>query len=340
MPRTGRFSSIATPPARFLVAMVLATLVVLDGPAVAQQGASPSDRRTRVQARRARGKYRGGARSRVAAPVDPAAARARELLATVEWQEGPDIAGLGVIAEFRLPRGFVFTGAKGAKVYLELAQYPVPSELLGILAPYGSSEWFAVFESKKSARKDENARPDADALLREIRTDNDADNAARRSHGWAQRTDLDWEVRPAYDERSGNLSWTTRSSFAGRKVIRSTTRIFGKTGAIDVHLVARGDDLAPAGSALTNLLTVLEFTDGPNGGMRRDGLAGGGGGSGGSSSSHSSGVIVVPTGNYGNSAKGIRMITRSPSILGGGATAFFGAIGAAFKRKRRKEPTG
>lgn len=224
----------------------------------------------------------------------------------------------------------MFTGAKGGKVFLEVARYPAPKDLLGILAPYGSFKWFVVFESKEAARKDDGkGKPDADALLRALRAENEAYNATRRARGWAERTDLDWEQPPSYVERSGNLTWTTKSSFAGRRVIRSTTRIFGQHGAIDAHLVASADDLVRVEATLTNFLTLVEFTDGPNGGMRRDDLAA----SAGSTTSSSAGVTVVPASSY--SAGGTRAIARSPRTIGGCVTAFFGAIGAAFRRKRR-----
>jgi uncharacterized membrane-anchored protein len=254
----------------------------------------------------------------------------RELLRAIEWQEGPDIAGLGVIAEFRLPRGQVFTGAKGARVFLEMAQYPAPKDLLGILLPYGSSEWFVVFESKPTAQKDEGkGKPDAVALLKVLRAENEADNAARRAHGWAERTDLEWEKTPSYDDRGENLTWTTRSSFAGRRVLRSTTRVFGQHGAIDAHVVAGADDLARVETTLANLLTVLEFTDGPNGGMRRTDMAAGGD----SKSSRSTSVTYVHTTNY--TGRAIKTFVKSPRTIGGGITAFVGAIGAAFRKKRK-----
>src|SRR4051812_13531594 len=237
MPRIGRFPITSTMPARLVTGMVLAALVILHGPASAQQAPIPGQRRKRAEnravVRGTTGRTTSPARSRPASsPADPGAEKARELMRSIDWQEAPEIAGLGVIAEFRIPRGYVFTGAKGGKDFLEATHHPAPKELLGILAPYGSFEWFVVFESKEGVRKDDGkGKPDADALLRALRADNEADNATRRTRGWAERTDLGWEQPPAFDARSGNLTWTTKSNYPGRRVIRSTTRIFGKRGA-------------------------------------------------------------------------------------------------------------
>jgi hypothetical protein len=360
MPRIGRFPSTPTIPARFVTGLVLAALVILHGPASAQQAAGTRHRRRRPQNRaavRATPPTSGSAaRPRAASPsldptaafppisaiaarprtatppIDPAVAKARALQRSIEWQEAPEIAGLGVVAEFRIPRGYAFTGAKGAKAFLELAHAPAPKDLLGILVPSGSSKWFLVFEAREAVRKEEGkGKPDADALLRELRAQNEVDNATRRAHGWVERTDLDWEQPPSYDQRTGNLTWTTKANSQGRRVVRSTTRMFGRRGAVDAHLVAGADDMAGARNTLTNFVTLVQFTDGPNGGMRRDDLASSG--SGGSTPSSTPRVAYVPTTTY--SAGATRSIARSPRTIGGFATAFCSAMGAAFGRKRR-----
>src|SRR4051794_14907606 len=238
MPRIGRFPITSTMPARLVTGMVLAALVILHGPASAQQAPIPGQRRKRAEnravVRGTTGRTTSPARSRPASsPADPGAEKARELMRSIDWQQAPEIAGLGVIAEFRIPRNYVFTGAKGGKVFLDVTHAPAPKDLLGILAPYGSIGWFVVFESKEAARKgDGKAKPDADALLRELRAENEADNATRRARGWVERTNLEFDRPPSYDDRTGNLTWTTRSNYGGRRVIRSTTRIFGQRGAI------------------------------------------------------------------------------------------------------------
>src|SRR5262249_30349070 len=218
----------------------------------------------------------------------------------------------------------------------ETARCPAPKDLLGILVPYGSYQWYVIYEWKEGVHKDdekskgqvkekekgkETGKPDADALLKALRAENDADNATRRARGWAERTDLEWEQPPAFDDH-GNLIWTTKSNFAGRQVIRSTTRIFGKPGAIDSQLVvARPDELATAANTFTTFLTLVEFTDGPNGGMRREDLAS----SGGSSGSTSTGATYVPTSTYSASAANTsggaaRSVARSPRTITGFVT--------------------
>src|SRR4051812_33279048 len=114
MPRLGRLPLSPPIPARVARGLMFVSVILLHDPAFAQEAPGP-----------------GGS-----PPVNQAAEEklARERFQQIPWEEGPGTAELGDIAEFRVSRGFVFTGPEGAKAFEELNENPGTKDLLGVLA--------------------------------------------------------------------------------------------------------------------------------------------------------------------------------------------------------------
>src|SRR5262245_54465293 len=69
-----------------------------------------------------------------------------EGISGIMWTTGPTVAALGDQAEITLPEGFVFTGPKGTKTFMELNHNPVDGDELGIVMPMDTtSSWFAIY---------------------------------------------------------------------------------------------------------------------------------------------------------------------------------------------------
>lgn len=316
----GRFAGVSVRPALFVTGLVLAAMVCLNDPVFA----GTSLRKGR------------GARPRAAEPkIDPATARARALFQTIDWEEGPQTVGLGTIAELKLKEGFLFAEGDAAKTFLESWQYSAPKDLLGVVAAAGAYHWFMVIESKPEVRKDgRHIKPDADLLLIAVRQQNTADNAARRTRGWPERSEPDWERPPAYDKLTGTVTWVTRSDASGQPLIRATTRVFGESGAIDAHVVCSAQGLPTVETTVANMLTLLAFADAPEFGERRERAKAAG-----AASEPTSTTTTTPTYTYTSSGGVARTFTRSPRTIGGFFTAVFGAIGAVFRKMTRKKST-
>src|ERR1700678_1043075 len=68
-------------------------------------------------------------------------------LTQINWATGPQEVHLGDFADMAVPSGYRMTDANGARILLESMNNPVPSDLVGLIAPAtGAGKWWAVVE--------------------------------------------------------------------------------------------------------------------------------------------------------------------------------------------------
>src|SRR5436305_8414242 len=79
------------------------------------------------------------ANSSWAQPSVPAA------LQGADWINGPGEASLGSAADIKIPQGYSFTDAQGARAYLQAKGSPIPEGLVGILMP-DAGDWRIILK--------------------------------------------------------------------------------------------------------------------------------------------------------------------------------------------------
>src|SRR5215470_1012362 len=82
----------------------------------------------------------------------------------INWQVGPTTGQLGDIAQLKIPAGYLFTGADGARKVLELTHNPSSGNELGAVVPRGDDQsWFMIFEFADSGYVKDDEKNNLDA---------------------------------------------------------------------------------------------------------------------------------------------------------------------------------
>jgi uncharacterized membrane-anchored protein len=191
--------------------------------------------------------------------------KAANLLKSIQWQEGPTTGRLGNLAEINVPAGMAFTGADGAKKWMEVSQNLYNEDDLGIVVPTAKDQsWWTIFEFNKvgHVKDDEKDKLDAAALLKTIRENNAEGNKERQKRGWDTFEVVGWEREPFYDSRTNNLTWAIRIRGKDGESVNYSVRILGREGYMSVDLVLGPEELAGSIPQFETLLAGYGYTQG------------------------------------------------------------------------------
>jgi uncharacterized membrane-anchored protein len=155
-----------------------------------------------------------------------------------KWISGPAKTSLSIFADLNIPEGYRFTDGEGARTFLKRMNNPVPSGLIGILAP-NSGEWLAVLEFNEIGYvKDANANGmNFKAILKAIQERSEAQNKNHATVGAVNTASVTWESQPVYDEKNHSLEWAIRAETQSGKVINHTLVLLGCRGVLDVTMI-------------------------------------------------------------------------------------------------------
>ncbi len=167
--------------------------------------------------------------------------------AQVQWTSGPADASLGALADITIPKGYRFTDATGAALLLTRMNNPVPTGLVGILAPE-SGQWWAVLEYRDIGYLKDAAKTgmDTKAILQAISDRAQNQNEARRIHNLPLITSVNWALAPAFDANTHVLEWAVLAKTQSGQVVNHTMRLLGRQGILDATVV----EAYQAGAAL------------------------------------------------------------------------------------------
>lgn len=181
----------------------------------------------------------------------------------IEFRVGPCTGHLGAFAEIQVPEGYLFTGTKGTGDFLTLNQNPINGSEVGAVLSQ-TEGWFVIFEYSETGhvQDDEKDDLDADDLLDTLKEGNKAGNETRKSRGWQPIELLGWHKPPFYDSKTNNLTWATLLQSEEHKTINWSTRLLGRTGTMNVDLVASPDQIEGAMPAFESLMTSFAYNDG------------------------------------------------------------------------------
>ena len=183
-----------------------------------------------------------------------------EAFSELNWMEGPVTAKVGLLAEQKVPEGFVFLEEKDARKLLELTKNLSDNSDVGVIMPVDRS-WWACYEYADCGYVSDSEKNslDADEILKALKEGNREGNAERRRRGFPEMELIGWAVPPHYDEVTHNLEWATKlTSDEGGLVVNYNTRILGRGGVMSVILVCEPGEL---GAVLPQFKTALNGFD-------------------------------------------------------------------------------
>jgi uncharacterized membrane-anchored protein len=179
-----------------------------------------------------------------------------------EWISGPASAKLGRIASIRIPQGFKFADAPGARAILERATSSVPKGLVGILSPESEGWWVVLkFTDLGYVKDDDKARMDPAAILKSVWNGIERQNVELTKQGLAPTSSVDWELKPLYDANDHTLEWAIRSQSQPQSQVKHTVCLLGRHGTLEAVTVRpyRGfSDLTPLKQLVKGLVFNAE----------------------------------------------------------------------------------
>ena len=201
----------------------------------------------------------------VAAAQEPASQQPQP---KINWQVGPTTGQLGDIAQLKIPAGYLFTGADGARKVLELTHNIPSGKELGALVPQSDDKsWFMIFEFEDTGyvKDDEKDNLNADALLKNMKENTEAANAERQKRGWKAFHVTGWEHTPYYDAMTHNLTWAIRGRGddpTSSGSVNHSIRILGRRGTMNVDLVVAPGEYAASTSEFNTIISGFTYSAG------------------------------------------------------------------------------
>ncbi len=192
----------------------------------------------------------------------------------LNWTLGPAKGQLGDQAEIEIPKDYKFLDAAETQAVLRAFGNPTSGRELGLLAPVDKADpnemkWLMVFEfnSVGYVKDDEKDKLDADAILASIREGTEDSNEERKRLGGAPMHITGWQEKPNYDPQTNNLQWAIKGESEGRpapdnQIVNYNTRMLGRSGVMEVTLIASPAELASVTPIYKQLLTGFVYTQG------------------------------------------------------------------------------
>jgi len=180
--------------------------------------------------------------------------------AELDWQRGPASFTLGNRATIRLPERSAALSESESSKFLKLTGN-LPSPGLNIIV---GNNWWATFEFDESGYIKDGDEIDADALLKQLKAQDEPSNEARRRQGLSELHTDGWYVAPHYDKSTRHLEWGLRlhASDDPAPVINYTVRLLGRHGYERVVLVSSPETLDRDVAEFKTLLGAFEFNGG------------------------------------------------------------------------------
>jgi uncharacterized membrane-anchored protein len=179
------------------------------------------------------------------------------------WQFGPTKVQVGPQATLDVPQGYAFLGPEGTRRLNELMQNPPHQADTYTLAP-NNKAWIAFFAYDDVGYVKDDEKLDADEILKNVREGTEQSNKERRSRGWETLTVIGWKNPPKYDNELKSLAWSflAREDKSQSEVVNYNARILGRSGVMNVVLVAHPDALATAVGQFKGTMGGFTFAPG------------------------------------------------------------------------------
>ena len=190
---------------------------------------------------------------------------------TINWVSGPAKANLGEYAEINVPTGYRFAVAEQARIFYRLMGKPVPTQIVGILAP-ASGKSLVTFEYAdigyiKDAGSD-SLNPDA--VLVTLRRKVQRQNEQMVTPSPASIPAVDWELQPKFDRNEHILEWANRVRNEAGTIVYQVVSLIGRGGVLKAITVQSRQDWTNS-VPLRGLMDGVSYKEGYAYGNYRDG---------------------------------------------------------------------
>ena len=195
----------------------------------------------------------------------PEMQRLLKRVAETEWTVGPAECQIGSVARIKIPAGFRFIGANGARALVELYGNPPDNSVLAAILPTDeASDWtlFFQFDDVGYVKDEEKDTLNADSILSSMRETIGPQNSERRSLGLEEMQNMSWSRPPFYDPVTNNLNWGLRLHFPSGDSVNYDIRILGRYGVMEATLLDSPETFAQSVPTINTLLEGFEFNPG------------------------------------------------------------------------------
>jgi uncharacterized membrane-anchored protein len=142
--------------------------------------------------------------------------------------------------------------------------------VLGAIVPKGANffapeSWAAIitYDNDGHVADDDAASINYDDLLKEMQGETAAENDERTKAGYETITLVGWAQKPSYDAAGHKLHWAKHLRFGKEdETLNYAIRALGRTGVLQVNVVASMGQLADINTKVPQLLTMVTFNEG------------------------------------------------------------------------------
>jgi len=184
----------------------------------------------------------------------------RAEMAKLPWQKGPATGAVSTHAKLAVPAGANLLPESSGARFLELTgNLPEPGDTILV-----RGDWWATLSFDESGYVKDDEKLDPDALLANMRSNEEASNKERAKRGMAQLVNEGWIVPPHYDAKTKFLEWGVRlrASDSSTPVVNYTMRLLSRRGYETVTLVTSPATLERDVQDLHEVLTGFNFNSG------------------------------------------------------------------------------
>ena len=183
-------------------------------------------------------------------------------IAQLAWQFGPTEAVIGDKALMKIPEGYAFLNNTETKKFMEI-NHNISSGQEYVLAPE-TLGWFAVFRFNPVGYVKDDETLDAAQVLEAVKAGTVEGNKERSNRGWSTMSIVGWRFQPQYDRQANLLEWAfvAKDDSTKEDIINYNTRLLGRTGVMEVILVADPARLDTSIGELKTTLTGYQFAAG------------------------------------------------------------------------------
>lgn len=206
--------------------------------------------------------FSSGAQAQQTASAPSAQQQTLNQILALNWQKAGAVVPLSSVATLSVPDKYAMLAPPDAQKFLELNHdLSGPGEY--ILMPY-SMGWFAVLSYENTGFIKDDEQLDADKLLSSMVTATQQSNEQRKARGWDTLSVQGWSFPPQYNRQTHRLEWAflDRDDTSGADVVNYNTRILGRSGVMDVLLVADPDTLQASMGELNTALENFSYDPG------------------------------------------------------------------------------
>ena len=204
---------------------------------------------------------------------EQAARSAKEAIAKALVKRDGLIALPGGQANIAIADGFSYLDAADTrKLLIDVWGNPpdAVSNVLGAIVPrdvelIAANSWAAIitYDDDGHVADNDAVSINYDDLLKQMQTASDQENGERTKAGFEPVTIVGWAQKPSYDASGHKLYWAKHLRFgADGDTLNFAIRALGRTGVLQVNVVADMRQLDDINGQVPKLLSMVSFTEG------------------------------------------------------------------------------